>query len=478
MSFNRKKALFITAGAITLVLLAGALVTFLNIKNFKPRIEAVVSSALGMDFSIKGGMRIAIRPGFGMLLKDVSLKKDGSDVVTIEKMIIGLKPFPLVRSQIKINQIRIIKPVFSIVRYKNGKFNFGIPGDSSLKIILSVKEVSVSQGRLDFTDETSTEKIEAGDFDIDIKNISSGTEIPALLKNFSFTGDARSGMVKIHNFSMMNIAMRAECQKGIMKINPVSMDILGGTGKGSIHLDMTGTSPDYRITSILNQVRMENLIQQFSSMEIPQKAVEGLINLSADLTAMGKNAEEIKQTLNGNLSLNGENLIFYNMDIDALIMKYQQTQNFNLVDVGAFILAGPLGPVFTKGFSFVRLFEESQGGKGVIKKLVSAWTIKNGIAEAIDVAFVTKKQRIAMQGRLDFINEQFIGISVAALDKRGCAVFSEKIHGPFSKPQIEKANIFESIAGAVINPLKDTLDFIQDEECTVFYSGSVTQPEG
>jgi hypothetical protein len=46
------------------------------------------------------------------------------------------------------------------------------------------------------------------------------------------------------------------------------------------------------------------------------------------------------------------------------------------------------------------------------------------------------------------------------------------------KPQIEKASIFESIAGSVLNPLKDAWRFIQGEEFTVFYSGSVAQPEG
>jgi hypothetical protein len=45
-------------------------------------------------------------------------------------------------------------------------------------------------------------------------------------------------------------------------------------------------------------------------------------------------------------------------------------------------------------------------------------------------------------------------------------------------PQIEKKNIFTSIAGSVSNPLEDAWKFIQGKECTVFCSGSVAQPEG
>jgi len=83
-----------------------------------------------------------------------------------------------------------------------------------------------------------------------------------------------------------------------------------------------------------------------------------------------------------------------------------------------------------------------------------------------------------MKGGLNFINEQFVHVTVAVLDKRGCAVYSEKVQGPFRKPQIEKESVFKSIAGSVLKPLGDALKFIQGEKCTVFYSGSVAQPEG
>jgi len=45
------------------------------------------------------------------------------------------------------------------------------------------------------------------------------------------------------------------------------------------------------------------------------------------------------------------------------------------------------------------------------------------------------------------------------------------------KPQIEKESIFKSIAGPVLNPLEDAWNFIQGEECVVFYSGSVAHPD-
>ena len=479
MALHKKKVLFITTGVITLVVLAGILALLLNIKAFKPQVEAAASAALGMDVRIKGRMGIAFFPGFGLSLKNVSLRNRGLDAVTIEQMRIGLKLFPLARFQIKITEVGLVKPVFSIVRFKNGMFNLEKPGPTSWEKLAAVKNMAISQGSLVYTDETSGEKIEVGGLDLSIRNLDSGgTDSSQFFKNIAFTVDARCKTLKIYNFTLTNLVMRAAGEKGIFDINPVSMDIFGGTGNGSVHVDVTGPSPHYRVICRLNRARIEDLLHLYSLKKIPPKTIEGPINFSADLTAMGKSADELKRSLNGDLSLNGENLMLYSIDIDALIMKYERSQNFNLVDVGAFLLAGPIGPVLTKSYNFARLYEESQGGKGIVRKLVSVWKVKNGIAEARDVALASKKQRIAMKGGLNFINEQFVDVTVAVLDKRGCAVYSEKVHGPFREPQIEKESIFKSIAGSVLNPLKDAWKFIQGKECTVFYSGSVAQPEG
>jgi uncharacterized protein involved in outer membrane biogenesis len=479
MTLHKKKVLFITTGVITLVVFAGILALLLNIEAFKPQIEAAASTALGMDVRIKGRAGIALFPGFGLSLKDVNVRNRGLDVVTIEKMRIGLKLIPLARFQIKIIQVGLVRPVFSIVRSKSGMFNFEKPERTSWGKLPAVKKISISQGSLVYTDETSGQKIEVGDLDLSLRNlVSSGTDSSEPFKNISFTGDARCKILKIYNFTLMNLVMRAAGEKGILDINPVSMNIFDGTGSGSIHVDASGPSPHYRVIYSLNRARIEELLQLYSLKKIPQKTIEGPINFSADLTAMGKSADEVKRSLNGDLSLNGENLMLYNIDIDALIMKYERSQKFNLVDVGAFLLAGPFGPLLTKSYNFASLYEESQGGKGIIRKLVSVWKVKNGIAEANDVTLASKKQRIAMKGKLNFIDERFVDVTVAVLDKRGCAVFSEKVHGPFREPQIEKESVFKSIAGSVLNPLEDAWKFIQDEECTVFYSGSVAQPEG
>jgi hypothetical protein len=478
MVVPKKKAIGITAGIILFAVSAAIVALLLHLQTFKPRIEAAASNALGMDVRIKGRVGITLVPGFGITLKDTVVRKGGADVAAIEKTWIGLKLLPLLRREIMINGVRLIRPIFSIVQHKDEMINIEKPGLALSGTPLALENISVSEGRLDYTDEGSGKRVEAGGFDLDIRNISYGvTGGAGPLRSISFDGDISCRTLAVNKFTVANLVMEASGAKGILDIRPLSMDIFGGTGKGNIHVDVRGASPQYRVVAVLSALRIEEVVRTASSVNFPQKSIEGAVNISADLTATGKSTDEVLRSLSGDLSLTGENLMLYSYDIDALITKYERSQNFNLVDVGAFFLAGPFGPVFTKSYNFGSLYEEMQGGKGIIRKLVSIWKIDHGMATATDVALASTKHRIAMKGGLDLSNDRFVNVTVAVLDKRGCAVYSQNVHGPFSKPQVDKVSVVESIGGSVSNALKDAWKLI-NRECTVFYSGSVAQPEG
>ena len=477
MAFNKKKVLFIATGVITVVVLAIILAFLFNIKGFKPQIETAASSALGMDIRIKGGMGINFFPDLGISLKDVSVQNGGSEVVSIEKIKLGLKLIPLMRGAFQISGVGLIKPVFSIVRNKSGAFNIDGPGTTQSVTPFAVKRISISQGNLVYTDEKSGGKLEAGDLDVTIRNVSySGTNSAAPYRNISFAGDGRCKIVKINSFTVTNLVMKTAGDNGIGEVNPVSMNIFGGTGKGSIQVDVTGSLPHYRILYALERFRIEEFLQECYPKKVSQKVMEGLTDFSADVTATGKSVDELKRSLKGDVSLNGENLMLYNLDIDALIQEYARSQNFNLMDVGAFFLAGPFGPALTKSYNSASLYAESKGGKGIIRKLVSVWKVNDGIAVATDVALASKKHRIAMKGELDFVNERFVDVTIAVLNKRGCAAFSQNVNGSFRNPHMEKTSILTSLAGPVLNALDDTWKFFRNQECPVFYSGSVLHP--
>jgi uncharacterized protein involved in outer membrane biogenesis len=476
MSATKRKVLFVSGGIIALFILTIiALVIFVDLGAYKPRIEAAASDVMGMEVRINGKIGIGLFPGLSVLLKDISVKNRGSDIVHAEQMRIGLKIVPLIRHKVRITEFGLTKPEFSVERYKDGRFNFETPRQTSREerpiAPINVKKFFISEGSFVYLDKKSGDKTEAKDVDLTIRGFSlRGKKGPDLLRNISFSGNIKCREIKTKSFDVSDLRADMSGDKGVLIINPVTMKIFDGAGKGNFKIDMTGEAPVYSLNFSISKLSTDKLFASFSR----KKVMKGELDFSSDLSMKGKSWYEMKRTTNGKVSLRGVNLVL-NMDLDYILSSYEKSQKFNLVDVGAFFLAGPVGTAITKGYDFAGIYRET-GREGTIQRLVSDWKVKNGIAEAEDVALATKQNRIALKGSLDLINDRYRNITLAVLDEKGCAKLSQKINGSFNKPQIEKVSILKSIVGSVINMFDKTKRLFTEGRCEVFYSGSVAQP--
>lgn len=82
-----------------------------------------------------------------------------------------------------------------------------------------------------------------------------------------------------------------------------------------------------------------------------------------------------------------------------------------------------------------------------------------------------------MQGGLNFAENRFEDAVVAVVDEHGCAVITQKVRGPFSRPEIGNINILKSLTSPVANLLKSAAKLFSNKPCVAFYSGSVAAPE-
>ena len=103
-------------------------------------------------------------------------------------------------------------------------------------------------------------------------------------------------------------------------------------------------------------------------------------------------------------------------------------------------------------------------------KFVSDWNVVRGVAHARDVAFSTDRHRVAIEGRLDFPNQRFGNVIIAAVDAKGCIVNKEALDGPFDKPEIKEAGVVQR---TLLRPLKKFFAPTCDKP---FYTGSVGHP--
>jgi hypothetical protein len=474
MADRKKKTLLIAGGAALAVVLLIFLILLFGAKALKPRIVAAASKALGMDVQVRGGVGLSLFPAPGASITDIAVTNGGSDVATVAKAKIGLKLLPLITGRVRISRMDIVKPVLSIVRQKDGKLNIGKPGGRSKGTPVSLEKFSVSKGSLLFTDLRSGGETALEGIVITARDIrSGGTPGEAPLKTLSFSGYIRCQAIRAGNLTITDLIMGIVGKNGVFEAGDIRMNVFGGPGNGALHADFSGTEPQFKFSFAEKSLKIEQLLRGSSNT----KNIEGLADLSADLTASGKTVGEVKRSLRGQASLSGENIVLNGLDIDDVTSSLLRSRRFSLVDVGSFFLAGPLGPALTRGYRFADLFADSQGGKSVITRLVSVWKIEKGVAAAVDVAMATKKRRLAMTGGLNFADNRFEEVVVAVVDQEGCAEVKQKIRGPFSHPELGNIDIFKSLTKPVTNLLKSAVKLFSNKPCEVFYSGSVAPPK-
>ena len=315
-------------------------------------------------------------------------------------------------------------------------------------------------------------KVEADRIALGVDNLAVGGDGKAgLLRRISFSGTAGIGEVRTEGLVVSDLKSAVTGKDGILDLHPVTMRLFGGHGSGSLLADCSGAVPQYRVRYSLSKFRIEEFLKNLS----PKNAAKGPMDFSATLSMRGKTAIEMKRTADGEVSLRGENLTLDGVDLDKVFNRYEASQNFNLVDVGAFFIAGPFAPLITKGYGFATLFGGS-GGSSRIGVVVSDWKVERGIALAKDVAMATNEHRVALVGSLDFPDERFNDVTMAVIDGKGCVKARQKIRGSFRKPEVEKVNVVLTVAGPVLRLFTQAKKLL-GAKCEVFYTGSVAPPK-
>jgi len=482
MAKYRKIALFVAGGLFAVLLLAAVATLFVDVNAHKPWLEAAASDALGMEVRIGGRMGIGLFPGFHVKLKDVRIRNRGADVAFAKETILGIALLPLLHKEVRIVKIGMKRPRISIEQDSGGKFNFETPEEEAgskpaeeadgTRFSLDVKKISFSDGALFYAEKKTGEVLKAGDFNLNVSNLRlSGENSSNILKRLSFTAEFACKEFRKGDLTVSNLKLRIEGKDGVLDLHPVTMLLFGGQGSGSLRADFSGSVPQYHVRYSLPGFRIEEFLKTLS----PKKAAEGSMDFSATLSMRGKTTNEMTRTANGKVSLRSGNLTLDGIDLDRTLSRFEDSQSFNLVDVGAFFIAGPFASLITKGYTFASLFQGS-GGSSRIRELVSDWEVEHGVARAKDVAMATDENRIALVGSLDFINERFDDVTMAVVDGKGCATVRQRIRGPFRKPEVEKVSVIQSVAGPVLKLFRQAKKLFEGE-CKVFYAGSVAPPK-
>ena len=522
----KKKKLLISVLFIAVFLMIASLALFflVDLNSHKPRIETALSNALGLHVKIKGTIGFLLFPNLNISIGDIKITGRESYIASLEKVKFGLELLPLLKGKVIIDDITIKRPEISLVRFRNGEFNITQKIQKKRKeeeeeekdtLPFAANNISLSDGDIVYTDHKDETVTKMNGIDVAIINLlvkdtkpsqihelsfkgdivysdhknEADTKLTAvdilikdlllrntkkrsLIHDLSFKGRLNSKMITSHNQELSGLTFQMSAKEGLYNIKELSTTLFSGQGKGKVTFDVRGTTPTLKIQSTLSQFRLEEFLSIFSEV----KNMEGAVDLSLNFSMQGSGMDEMKKTINGHTSMQGENLVISNYDIDTVLSKYSKSQNIGALDIGAFFLAGPVGTALTKGLDYEELHRSTGARGGIMKKFVSDWKVEKGIATAEDVAIATRENRIAVKGKLNLVNKTYDNIIVAVIDQKGCAVLTQKISGPLNNPQFEKTSVLTSVAGSVISIIGRAGKIIPGEQCEPFYKGSVQHP--
>jgi hypothetical protein len=544
------KNLLIAGGVVVLIVIAAtaALILF-DINKFKSNIESAAFDATGLEVRINGKVEHSFFP-FGISANDIHVANKGVEVISLENLKLGAELVPLLKKHLKVTSCELVKPVITIIKDADGKYNFensekksskGEPGAAfslnDLKLTkgllvyldkktgektefkdfnLAIKDLSVAGnvimnssfrgsfdckevqqkdfrienlkapvkavkgiynfqpltiGALVYYGKKTGEKTELKEINLAVKNLSVADTSGVIIKNISFTGNLDCKEVRKRDLTIDNVKSPVRVEKGVIYLTPLTMDIFGSKGEGDATADRSGDDALYKINLKVSRLDFAKL-EEFSGTK---KVIGGKGDLYASLTIKEKGNRTQLSSMDGTFSLRGDNLVIFTMDLDKVLSSYETSQEFNLVDLGAFFIAGPLSTIALKGYRYGDVYSQARGGQGTITQFSSHWKIKDGVADATDCALATHHNRVALTGKLDLVNERYDNVIVALLDDKGCAKYKQGISGSFGTPRIGAVSRVESFAGPLYKLYSKTKRFVQGDKCEVFYNGSVQQ---
>jgi uncharacterized protein involved in outer membrane biogenesis len=469
-----KVFLFALGGLVGVLLLAAlAVMLLVDSDAYKSRAQGAASDALGMNVSVEGRLRIGVVPGLHVTLENVRIRNRGTEIAFVKEAVLAIELRSLFERNLLYGSVAMNGARISIERDRDGRYNYEkLPEANETFHALDLRAVTFADLIVAYADKASASSFESGGCSGELTNMRHpGGAV--FLSRVSLSGQFACSEVRGENATVSDLKFSVEATEGVFNFKPVTMRVFGGQGSGSMRMDRSVALPLVHVSYSLSKFRVEDFFKALA----PGRSVHGLMDFSTTLSMRGRTRAELRQSANGEMSLSGTNLTLAGADLDKELLNYESSLNFNLFDMSAFLFAGPIGLAATKGFELAKLGQQS-GGSTQIRTVVSNWKVEKGVAYAKDVAMATRENRLALQGGLNFVDDEYDDVIVALIDSNGCAKVRQKIRGPFSKPVVERPDVLASVAGPVLKLLNKARALLLGarERCDVFYRGSVAPP--
>ncbi len=487
---NRTKKILIVLSVLAILVGIGhiAVNSLLDPDKYLATMAGVLKDATGLDLKTKSGASIRLLPMPSITVSGVSLSGPEGLIAQVDGIRARIRLRPLFNKELLVSELRLDNPVFTLVR--NEKGNLNITASSGKKkseekskkneklalATVAVEKVMIRKGHFTYQDHKSkfnmeTENItaDAGPLMVISNNRLVLNSLTRWLREAPISGKLNVAQTKIRKRHIEDIAFSFTNENGIIRTEDLSYRQAGAVGSGKAVWDTLAPEP---FIDAVTEIAGMDLASLSKNLYDGEETVTGRASFVSELHFQWTKAKNRWRGLSGEFTMVSDGMSLTDVDLEDLLDTFEKSR-IDIVEIGEYMVFGLFEPVLTGSFS--QVMASHREGQSEIRQLHSQWKIQKGIARTADVAFATRKYRVAMQGQIDLVGRVFKDFTIAVVDKNGCKRFGQTVSGSMDG---SKKNVATFVVDTVTHPvasfIKKGIGMIFD--CDVFYAGKVAHP--
>lgn len=278
------RKLLLAAGALiaALILIAGGLLLFVDVNQYRGVIQDRLESALGRKVTL-GAMSLRLFP-LAIAVRDVAIAGDPAfpkPVLSARELFVRVAMLPLFSKRIEVESVRAIEPAVELVKSREGRWNFsslgkGGAGETGGEFTLS--ELILENGRVAVTDLARRNQRQVyGNISLTLRDLAPGKPFAA------------EASVKLPRDVTAGAALKAIYDKAPQKVAISSLRLNVGAlalaGSGSVALAATPAQVDLRMKTEDAPIReLTRLAGALGAEFDPTMKVDGTVSAAVHIT--------------------------------------------------------------------------------------------------------------------------------------------------------------------------------------------------
>lgn len=279
-------------------------------------------------------------------------------------------------------------------------------------------------------------------------------ELPVeMMRQLDIAGDFKITSLTAKEYQIKQFLMTLKAAKGVVNINPLSMQVLQGQVDAAVKLNVQKATPAYDINLKVNQVEVGPVANPFLVGVMGDKPLEmdGAVNLTMDIKTSGDSVNQLKKASKGRIVFDMKETAVRGFDPEF----YMRSSIANYVD--------------SKGFGLSKTIMGSYKPREVtvFDKISSTINLANGKAQTNDFLMSAKRVKVTAEGYVDIVDNKLDMLSSVSLPRGKTAIekildepMFVRIYGPFEalEYKLDTDRLKKSTTDVLKNQAKAKLD--------------------